>query len=109
MTGKEADQEAKNASVVLVLDASNSMNDPISDSDNTAKITALRSAANKFIETLSEKSKDSQVSIIWYRGEEGNSNLKDKLAFKKLNPSGVESLTRFINDKNRNIGGGTPM
>ena len=109
VTGKEADQEAKNASVVLVLDASNSMNDPISDSDNTAKITALRSAANKFIETLSEKSKDSQVSIIWYRGEEGNSNLKDKLAFKKLNPSGVESLTRFINDKNRNIGGGTPM
>lgn len=109
VTGKEADQEAKNASVVLVLDASNSMNDPISDSDNTAKITALRSAANKFIETLSEKSKDSQVSIIWYRGEKGNSNLKDKLAFKKLNPSGVESLTRFINDKNRNIGGGTPM
>lgn len=109
VTGKEADQEAKNASVVLVLDASNSMNDPISDSDNTAKITALRSVANKFIETLSEKSKDSQVSIIWYRGEEGNSNLKDKLAFKKLNPSGVESLTRFINDKNRNIGGGTPM
>lgn len=109
VTGKEADQEAKNASVVLVLDASNSMNDPISDSDNTAKITALRSAANKFIETLSEKSKDSQVSIIWYRGEEGNSNLKDKLAFKKLNPSGVESLTRFINDKNRNIGGGIPM
>ena len=109
VTGKEADQEAKNASVVLVLDASNSMNDPISDSDNTAKITALRRAANKFIETLSEKSKDSQVSIIWYRGEEGNSNLKDKLAFKKLNPSGVESLTRFINDKNRNIGGGTPM
>lgn len=109
VTGKEADQEAKNASVVLVLDASNSMNDPISDSDNTAKITALRSAANKFIETLSEKSKDSQVSIIWYRGEEGNSNLKDKLAFKKLNPSGVESLTRFINDKDRNIGGGTPM
>lgn len=109
VTGKEADQEAKNASVVLVLDASNSMNDPISDSDNTAKITALRSAANKFIETLSEKSKDSQVSIIWYRGEEGNSNLKDKLAFKKLNSSGVESLTRFINDKNRNIGGGTPM
>ena len=109
VTGKEADQEAKNASVVLVLDASNSMNDPISDSDNTAKITALRSAANKFIETLSEKSKDSQVSIIWYRGEEENSNLKDKLAFKKLNPSGVESLTRFINDKNRNIGGGTPM
>lgn len=109
VTGKEADQEAKNASVVLVLDASNSMNEPISDSDNTAKITALRSAANKFIETLSEKSKDSQVSIIWYRGEEGNSNLKDKLAFEKLNPSGVESLTRFINDKKRNIGGGTPM
>lgn len=112
VTGKEADQEAKNASVVLVLDASDSMNDPISNSDSTKKITALRSAANKFIETLSEKSKDSQVSIIWYRSEQRYFNLTDKmetLAFQKLDKSGVASLTSFINDQTRTIDGGTPM
>lgn len=111
VTGKEADQEAKNASVVLVLDASKSMKNPISDSDNTQKITALRSAANKFIETLSKKSEDSQVSIIWYRTEEGYFNSTDKmetLAFQKLDKSGVASLTSFIN-QNRTIDGGTPM
>lgn len=104
VTGKEADQEAKNASVVLVLDASDSMNDPIGD---TTKIAALRNAANKFIETLSEKSADSQVSIIWYRGDEGKSKLAT-LAFQKLNKSGVKELTSFIN-KDRTIDGGTPM
>lgn len=112
VTGKEADQEAKNASVVLVLDASKSMKNPISDSDNTQKITALRSAANKFIETLSKKSEDSQVSIIWYRTEEGYFNSTDKmetLAFQKLDKSGVTSLTSFINDEKRTIDGGTPM
>ena len=104
VTGKEADQEAKNASVVLVLDASGSMNKSIGD---TTKIAALRNAANKFIETLSEKSADSQVSIIWYRGDEGKSKLAT-LAFQKLNKSGVKELTSFIN-KDRTIDGGTPM
>ena len=87
------------------------MKNPISDSDNTQKITALRSAANKFIETLSKKSEDSQVSIIWYRTEEGYFNSTDKmetLAFQKLDKSGVASLTSFIN-QNRTIDGGTPM
>lgn len=104
VTGKEADQEAKNASVVLVLNASGSMNKSIGD---TTKIAALRNAANKFIETLSEKSADSQVSIIWYRGDEGKSKLAT-LAFQKLNKSGVKELTSFIN-KDRTIDGGTPM
>ena len=106
VTGKEADQEAKNASVVLVLDASGSMNKSIGD---TTKIAALRNAANKFIETLSKKSADSQVSIIWYRGDEGGSNLTNTLAFQKLDPSGVTNLKRNIDNKDRTIDGGTPM
>ena len=105
VTGKEADQEAKNASVVLVLDASNSMNDPISG--NTKKIVALRNAATQFVNTLSDKSVDSEVSIIWYRGDEAKSKLAT-LAFQKLNKSGVKELTSFIN-KDRTIDGGTPM
>lgn len=109
VTGKEADQEAKNASVVLVLDASDSMNDPISKSDKTKKIVALRNAANKFIETLSKKSADSQVSIIWYRGNEGGSNLTDTLPFQKLDPSGVKNLKSNIDNEKRTIDGGTPM
>lgn len=109
VTGKEADQEAKNASVVLVLDASDSMNDSISKSDKTKKIVALRNAANKFIETLSKKSADSQVSIIWYRGNEGGSNLTDTLPFQKLDPSGVKNLKSNIDNEKRTIDGGTPM
>lgn len=105
VTGKEADQEAKNASVVLVLDASGSMNEQIG---NTTKIAALRNAANKFIETLSKKSADSQVSIIWYRGDEGDSDLTNTLPFQKLDPSGVTKLKSNI-DKKRTIDGGTPM
>ena len=106
VTGKEADQEAKNASVVLVLDASNSMNEQIG---NTTKIAALRNAATQFVNTLSDKSVDSEVSIIWYKGDEGKSGLTDTLGFQKLNPSGVTSLTSFINDTNRKIAGATPM
>lgn len=109
VTGKEADQEAKNASVVLVLDASGSMNNPISESDNTKKIVALRNAATQFVNTLSDKSVDSQVSIIWYRGAEGDSNLTNTLAFQKLDPSGVKNLKSNIDDTTRTIGGGTPM
>ena len=110
VTGKEADQEAKNASVVLVLDASNSMNDPISKSDNTKKIVALRNAANKFIETLSEKSADSQVSIIWYSGTESDSGsgLTNTSGFTKLDDSGVNALNTFITS-GRTISGATPM
>ena len=107
VTGKEADQEAKNASVVLVLDASDSMNDSIG---GTKKNAALRDAAKKFIETLSKKSADSQVSIIWYSGTETDSGygLTDKCDFTKLNDSGVAALNTFIKS-GRATGGGTPM
>ena len=106
VTGKEADQEAKNASVVLVLDASDSMNDSIG---GITKIAALRDAATQFVNTLSDKSADSEVSIIWYRGAEGGSNLTNTLAFQKLDPSGVKNLKSNIDDTTRTIGGGTPM
>lgn len=105
VTGKEADQEAKNASVVLVLDASDSMNDSIGD---TTKIAALRDAATQFVNTLSDKSADSEVSIIWYNGHEGDSGLTDTLGFQKLDPSGVKNLKSNI-DEERTIDGGTPM
>lgn len=110
VTGKEADQEAKNASVVLVLDASNSMKEPISSSDKnkTKKITALRSAAKQFVKTLSDKSKDSQVSIIWYSGDERESGLTSTHNFEKLNDSGVDALNTFITN-GRTISGMTPM
>ena len=105
VTGKEADQEAKNASVVLVLDASGSMNDLIG---GTKKIAALRDAATQFVNTLSDKSADSEVSIIWYNGHEGYSGLTDTLGFQKLDPSGVTNLKSNI-DEERTIDGGTPM
>lgn len=106
VTGKEADQEAKNASVVLVLDASDSMNKSIG---GTKKIAALRDAATQFVNTLSDKSADSEVSIIWYNGHEGDSGLTDTLGFQKLNSQQkVNTLNDFITE-DRTIDGGTPM
>ena len=107
VTGKEADQEAKNASVVLVLDASGSMKNYIG---NTKKIDALKDAAKQFVKTLSNKSADSEVSIVWYSGTENKSGsgLTRTYDFEKLNDSGVKVLNESIKN-GRDTGGGTPM
>lgn len=109
-TGREAGVEAKGASVVLVLDASGSMDNYIGNS-NTKKIDALQTAAKSFINTLSNRSKESEVSIIWYSGHEGNSesSLVTKCDFTQLSSEGVRKLEDKIENPGRSITGGTPM
>lgn len=41
--------------IVMVLDASGSMDDPMSSSDRTKRIDALKTAANSFIEKIAEE------------------------------------------------------
>ena len=61
--------------IVLVLDASGSMNDPMNRNDNTKRIDALKDAANDFVTTIakqnqgiSDSSKQHQVSIVKFSG-----------------------------------------
>lgn len=62
--------------IVLVLDASGSMDDPMSRNDNTKRIDALKKAANDFVTTIAEQnqgisdsSKQHQVSIVKFSGD----------------------------------------
>lgn len=107
-TGREGDVEAQGASVVMVLDASDSMNYSIANT-NTSKLAALKDAANTFIDTLKSKSPESEIAIIWYSGHEGSNNtLTDVLGFKRLNnTTEVKELRDKISGKTAN--GGTPM
>ena len=61
--------------IVMVLDASGSMDDPMSSSDRTKRIDALKTAANSFIEKIAEEnakisdeSKQHQVAIVKFSG-----------------------------------------
>ncbi len=101
VTGREAGEEAKNASVVMVLDSSGSM--------AGKKITALKTAAKAFVDNLSSHSGTSKISIVWYCGE----NITDKddvLGYKTLDQSGVDELKKFIDKRNcTEYSGATPM
>lgn len=106
-TGREGDVEAQGASVVMVLDASDSMNDSIANT-NTSKLVALQNAANTFRDTLKSKSPESEIAIIWYSGSEGGNTSITNSKFKQLNNNeDVSSLKRTID--NKDASGGTPM
>lgn len=107
ITGREGDVEAQGASVVMVLDASDSMNDSIANT-NTSKLVALQNATNTFIDTLKSKSPESEIAIIWYSGSEGGNTSITNSKFKQLNNNeDVSSLKRTID--NKDASGGTPM
>lgn len=62
--------------IVLVLDASGSMDDPMGDGDDTKRIDALKSAANSFIDeiakqnaTVKDAAKQHQVAIVKFAGD----------------------------------------
>ena len=65
--------------IVLVLDASGSMNDPMGNSDSTKRIDALKTAANSFINEIAEQNanisdpaQQHQVSLVKFAGERSN-------------------------------------
>lgn len=110
LTGRESGVEAKGASVVMVLDASDSMTKSISKTDQTKKYEALKTAAETFVDTLSKKSKESRISIIWYSGTEGSNPTIETLDFQSLDENGVAALKNNIDaKKEKDFDGGTPM
>lgn len=63
--------------IVLVLDASGSMNDPMGGGDSTKRIDALKSAAKSFIDTIAKQNegiegvdRQHKVAIVKFAGDE---------------------------------------
>ena len=74
--------------IVLVLDASGSMDDPMGKDDDTKRIDALKAAANSFIDeiakqnaNISDSTQQHQVSLVKFSGKKsdqvGNSTYRD--------------------------------
>ncbi len=74
--------------IVMVLDASGSMSDPMGGGDPTKRIDALKTAANSFIDTIAEqnakisdKPKQHQVAVVKFSGNKsttvGNNFYRD--------------------------------
>lgn len=68
--------DTKPLDVVLVLDASGSMDDPMGNGDSTKRITALKTAVNAFIDKTAEKNKEItdenkkiRLSIVKFSGK----------------------------------------
>lgn len=105
--------------IVLVLDASGSMSDPMVEGDRTKRIDALKTAANRFIDTIAtqnqsitDESKQHQVAIVKFAGDKttevGNKKYRDSWGdtynysqtMKNLTPckdKGAESLKSTVN------------
>lgn len=68
--------------IVLVLDVSGSMDDPINGYGLQNKIDALKDAVNGFIDKVAEKSPNSSIAVVKFAGEEktktGNDKYKSK-------------------------------
>ena len=65
--------------IVLVLDASGSMDDPMGNNDSTKRIDALKAAANSFIDEIearnagiSDASQQHRVSIVKFSGDKSS-------------------------------------
>ena len=105
--------------IVLVLDASGSMNDPMGDGGSIQRIVALKNAANSFIGTIAkqnekieDENKQHQVAIVKFAGkkksdEVGNDKYREGLntynysqTMQKLTAcsgNGAKSLKETIN------------
>ena len=75
--------------IVMVLDASGSMNDPMGGGDKTKRIEALKNAANSFIDTIAKQNegvegvdRQHKVAVVKFAGDKsnniGNDTYRDK-------------------------------
>lgn len=71
--------------IVMVLDASGSMDDPMGGGDRTKRIDALKNAANSFIDTIAKQNesiegvdRQHRVAIVKFAGEKSNNIGNDR-------------------------------
>lgn len=109
---------SKPLDIVMVLDASGSMDDPMGGGDSTKRIDALKNAANHFIDTIAKQnksiedaSKQHQVAIVKFAGKKsdqiGNDTYRDGVysyncsqtmqELTACSDDGAESLRSMIN------------
>ncbi len=92
--------------IVLVLDASGSMDDPMGDGDDTKRIDALKNAANSFIDeianqnaTVKDAAKQHQVAIVKFAGDKTDKVGNDTYGGYRYNYSQVmKTLAPCTND-----------
>ena len=93
--------------IVMVLDASGSMDDDMGDSDSTKRIDALKAAASSFIDTIAEQNKSikdtnkrHQVAIVKFSGakknEIGNDTYRDRQGYAHNYSQTMKSLTPCV-------------
>ena len=93
--------------IVMVLDASGSMDDDMGDSDSTKRIVALKAAASSFIDTIAEQNKSikdtnkrHQVAIVKFSGakknEIGNDTYRDRQGYTHNYSQTMKSLTPCV-------------
>ena len=93
--------------IVMVLDASGSMDNDMGDSDSTKRIDALKAAASSFIDTIAEQNKSikdtnkrHQVAIVKFSGakknEIGNDTYRDRQGYMHNYSQTMKSLTPCV-------------
>ena len=80
-TGSTTTTSTAPVDIVLVLDVSGSMDDPINGYDSQDKIDALKDAVNGFIDKVAEKSPNSNIAIVKFGGKINNRIGNDKYWF----------------------------
>lgn len=95
--------------IVMVLDASGSMDDSMGGKGSPKRIEALKAAANSFIDTIAEQnksikdtSKQHQVAIVKFSGEKknetGNDTYRDRRGYTHNYSQVMKSLTPCVDN-----------
>ena len=99
-TGGTQSIEAQAASIVLVMDASDSM--------KGTPLAKIKEAAVNFVDSAAKESPISQIAVIWYKGDDDKGGTITDEGFLQLKDKGnVDTLKGRINAATAS--GGTPM
>ena len=95
--------------IVLVLDVSGSMEDPITSTDTTKKITILKDSINQFIESFAENNSkqsdekyQSRISIIKFAGDKSDKVGNDTYTENRYRYNYTQIMNDFFTATNEN-------